>query len=42
MTDCDTCEMDLDEDEYERYLCDHRSHCPYYRNGDEYRIAGKQ
>ena len=36
------CEMDLDEDEYERYICDHRSHCPYYRDGDEYRIAGKQ
>ena len=30
------------EDEYERYICDHRSHCPYYRDGDEYRIAGKQ
>ncbi len=40
--ECYVCEMDLDEDEYERYICDHRSHCPYYRDGDEYRIAGKQ
>ena len=40
--DCWVCEMNLDEDEYARYISDARAHCPYYRDGDEYRIARKQ
>ena len=36
------CQMNLDEDEYARLLQHSRAHCPYYRDGDEYRIARKQ
>ena len=40
--ECWVCEMNLDEDEYARLMQDSRAHCPYYRDGDEYRIAQKQ
>lgn len=40
--DCYTCEMNLDEDEYARFVQGHYTKCPYYRDGDEYKIAGKQ
>ncbi len=40
--DCYVCEMNLDEDDYARYMQDQRAHCPYYRSGDEYEIARKQ
>ena len=40
--ECWLCDMDLDEDEYERLLHDSRAHCPYYRDGDEYKIARRQ
>ena len=40
--ECYVCEMNLDEDEYARFMQDSRAHCPYYRDGDEYKIAGKQ
>ncbi|MBP0961956.1 MAG: hypothetical protein J6U36_08345 [Oscillospiraceae bacterium] len=36
------CEMDLDEDEYCRLIEGHYRKCPYYRDGDEYKIARKQ
>ena len=29
------CEIDMDEDDYIRFLSDHHTQCPYYRNGDE-------
>ena len=34
--------MDLDEDELVRFLSDAYYDCPYYRNGDEYRVVRKQ
>jgi hypothetical protein len=40
--ECYTCEIDLDEDELVRFLSDTYYSCPYYRNGDEYRVVRKQ
>ena len=40
--ECYICEMDLDEDELVRFLSDAAYSCPYYRNGDEYRVVRKQ
>ena len=40
--DCYTCEMNLDEDEYARFVQGHYKKCHYYRDGDEYKIAKKQ
>ena len=37
-----TCMMDLDMDEFERFLLSHREQCPYYRVRDDYRIVRKQ
>lgn len=37
-----TCDLDLDEDEYARLVQGHYRTCPYYRDGDEYKIARKQ
>ena len=39
---CYICTMNLDEDDYARFMQDSRAHCPFYRDGDEYKIAGKQ
>ena len=36
------CIMDMDEDEVYRYLVSRQSHCPYYRQGDDYALARKQ
>ena len=36
------CDIDMDEDEYIRFLSDHHSQCPYYRNGDEYLVVRSQ
>ncbi len=36
------CEANLDEDEYAKLLQRHYQQCPYYRDGDEYKIARKQ
>lgn len=36
------CELNLDEDEYARLVQGHYRKCPYYRDGDEYKIARKQ
>ena len=36
------CIMDLDEDEMYRFLTSAKSHCPYYRQGDDYTLARKQ
>ena len=40
--DEEVCRMDLDEDELVRFLSDAYYDCPYYRNGDEYRVVRKQ
>ena len=40
--DCYICDMDLDEDEMERFLRSANDSCPFYRPGDEYRTARRQ
>ena len=41
--ECYTCEVDLDEDEMEKFLTDSfQGGCPYYRLEDEYRTVRKQ
>ncbi len=41
-TDTYECLMNLDMDEYERYLLSDRTGCPFFRVRDEYRIVRKQ
>ena len=36
------CDMDMDEDEWMRFMTDSRYACPYYRNGDEYAVVRRQ
>ncbi len=36
------CDMDLDEDEMERFLSSRANDCPFWRPGDDYRTARKQ
>ena len=36
------CMMDLDEDEYYRIFASGKSHCPFYRQGDDYTLARRQ
>lgn len=36
------CDIDMDEDEYARFLADRHVQCPYYRNGDEYAVVRRQ
>lgn len=36
------CTVDMDEDDYARMMYSHYKGCPYYQNGDEYRIVRKQ
>ena len=41
-TDCYCCEINLDEDEYARFLTSQTVNCPYYDFYDEYKIVRKQ
>lgn len=36
------CDINMDEDEYNRMVSDSHYACPYYRNGDEYAVVRKQ
>ena len=36
------CDVRMDEDEYMHFLQDRHYSCPYYQNGDDYRIVNKQ
>ena len=36
------CLVDLDEDEYYRFIQGQFKSCPYFRMGDEYKIVQKQ
>ena len=36
------CAADMDEDDYARLMNNPRSTCPFYQNGDEYRVVRKQ
>ena len=40
--ECYECLVNLDEDEYYRYMEGHFKSCPYFRLGDEYKIVQKQ
>ena len=40
--DCYCCEINLDEDEYARFLTSQTANCPYYDFYDEYKIVRKQ
>ncbi|MBD5106061.1 MAG: hypothetical protein HDR22_10280 [Lachnospiraceae bacterium] len=37
-----TCEVNLDEDEMEKFIRCSFDNCPYFRMDDEYRIVRKQ
>lgn len=41
-SDCMYCEIDLDEDEMQRFLSSQMYNCPYYDFYDEYKIVRKQ
>ncbi|HBN84647.1 MAG TPA: hypothetical protein DDZ89_12460 [Clostridiales bacterium] len=36
------CQIDLDEDEMEKFMTDSFRHCPYYQFNDEYIVVRKQ
>ena len=36
------CDIEMDEDELVRLYTNKHESCPYYRNGDEYRVVRKQ
>lgn len=40
--ECYVCAMNLDEDEFCKFMSGKFSDCPYYRPGDEYTIVRKQ
>lgn len=40
--ECYVCDINMDEDEYMRFMSDTHYSCPYYRNGDEYAVVRKQ
>ena len=39
--ECYICAANLDEEMY-RFVSSHYRECPYFRNGDEYKIVRKQ
>lgn len=36
------CQVNMDEDDVVRLMCDEKYECPYYQSDDEYRIVRKQ
>lgn len=40
--ECYMCDVNMDEDEVYRFMTDSHYSCPYYKNGDEYRVVRKQ
>lgn len=36
------CDVNMDEDDFVRFMTNKREICPYYRNGDEYKVVRKQ
>lgn len=36
------CDKDLDQDEMYLFISDKYDNCPYYQQGDEYKIVNKQ
>ena len=41
-SECYSCVMDLDMDEFERYVMTQHARCPYFRVRDDYRIVRHQ
>lgn len=40
--DCYNCDINLDEDEVQRFMSYSNYNCPYYRSNDDYEIVKKQ
>ncbi len=40
--DCYVCQMNLDEDDMERFMSYSVFHCPHFQYKDEYKIVRKQ
>ena len=36
------CAVEMDEDEFYKFLSDRSASCPYYKNGDEYAVVRHQ
>ncbi len=36
------CDVELDEDEYQRFLATSNDACPYFRSNDEYEVVRRQ
>ena len=36
------CDVNMDEDDYARFLSSSRTYCPYYQSNDEYKIVRHQ
>ncbi len=40
--DCYVCDQNLDEDDMQRFRSRAAAACPFFRDGDEYRVVKKQ
>ncbi len=40
--DCYVCDQNLDEDDMQRFRSREAAVCPFFRDGDEYRVVKKQ
>ncbi len=36
------CDINMDEDDYRRLVESHYKECPYYRDGDDYKVVRHQ
>jgi len=36
------CDINMDEDDFMRFISNNYESCPYFRNGDEYEVVRKQ
>ena len=36
------CDVNMDEDDYSRLMSSHCKECPYFKNGDEYKVVRHQ
>ena len=36
------CDINMDEDDFVRFISNNYEQCPYFRNGDEYEVVRKQ
>lgn len=41
-SDCYYCDINMDEDEYYRFMYSNYKNCPYYQSNDEYKIVRHQ